>query len=94
MAKVSFDVVRMRACYAKPANGGHFVSLICYSYHDEEAETEVKVTKTKLTLSYEVTEKEAEKEKHKRFLYPDNSGFAKAVAFGIANEMLPADFKV
>lgn len=92
MKKISFDVVRMRACYNK---AGKFVSLICYSYNDEQAETDVKVTAKKLTLSYTVSEEEVAKDdKHTRFIYPEHSQFAKIINFGKANAMLAADFAV
>ena len=92
MKKITFDVVRMRACYNK---AGKFVSLICYSYNDEQAETEVKVTAKKLTLSYTVAEEEVSKDdKHTRFIYPEHSSFAKIVDFGKKNDMLPSDFNV
>ncbi len=91
MKTVSFEVVRMRPCYNKK---GDFVSLICYSYNDEQ-ETDVKITKTKLVLSFQVSETEIKKEdKLTRFIYPDHSSFRKIVDFGKTNDMLSRDFDV
>lgn len=92
MKQVSFEVVRMRPCYNKK---GDFVSLICYSYNDEQAETDVKITKTKLVLSFQVSETEIKKEdKLTRFIYPDHSSFRKIVDFGKTSGMLSKDFDV
>jgi hypothetical protein len=93
METISWDVVRMRACYNKK---GDFVSLICYSYNDEQAETTVAINGTKLTLSYTVTPEEQAKLKDKftRFIYPNHAQFGNIIQYGKFSGMLPLDFKI
>lgn len=93
MKTISWDVVRMRACYNKK---GDFVSLICYSYNDEQAETAVMINGAKLTLSYTVTpEEEAKKDdKFTRFIYPNHAQFNHIIQHGKLTGMLPLDFTV